>query len=106
MGPKTCLHMFFKFGMHAFYVKLTTLRDQLSFMEPQFTCAIDFASFETHRQKTKLVQFFYGSRCNTPIPNAEVIARYPKLMRYFLEYLRTSKIIVRSEFQLRTFEKI
>ena len=47
---------------HAFYVKMTTLWDQLSFMEPQFTSAANSATFETYRQETRLVKFLMALR--------------------------------------------
>lgn len=49
-------------SIHAFYVKMTALLDQLALMEPQFTSAGDLAIFEMYRQETMLVKFLMALR--------------------------------------------
>lgn len=44
-------------SIHAFYVKMTTIWDQLSFMDSQFSCATDSTTLKTYHQETRLVQF-------------------------------------------------
>lgn len=49
-------------SIHPFYVKMTNLWDQLSFLERQFTSAADSATFEINHQETRLVQFLTALR--------------------------------------------
>eukprot|EP00268_Persea_americana_P061956 TRINITY_DN7898_c1_g1_i12.p1 TRINITY_DN7898_c1_g1~~TRINITY_DN7898_c1_g1_i12.p1 ORF type:complete len:419 (+),score=52.49 TRINITY_DN7898_c1_g1_i12:979-2235(+) len=64
-------------SIHDFYVKMTSLWDQLALMEPQFKSTEDTKTFHTYRQETWLVQFLMARRSDFEHARGLLLHRSP-----------------------------